>query len=133
MTSGSLIGICMLLIWGGELPSGDDQYHTMWNFSTFFLMGGVILLLIFFFNFNGEYKRLKAEDVLHDANFVDDGFGSDTDSDFDENLPVYIPPENGFVFLFSHFVFCFCVYWGFPRELPKRVFLGASGELFLPV
>ena len=63
MTSGAIFGVAFILIWGSQLPdtSQGHTYENQWNFSTYFLIGNGVVMLIFMLLFRGEYKRLNAE------------------------------------------------------------------------
>merc|ERR1712204_22888 len=61
MTSGSAFGIVYVVIWGANLPTNGEKYENQWNFSSYFLVGNGLVMLMFMCLFNGEYKRMNTE------------------------------------------------------------------------
>lgn len=61
MTSGSMFGITYVSVWGAQLPAAGEHYNSRWNFSSYFLIGNGLVMLVAMLWFGGEYKRLKAE------------------------------------------------------------------------
>ena len=73
MTSGQIFGIIYIVVWGEFLTETPDYIDTQNNFSTYFIVGNVGLMLVFMLLYNGEYKRLNAERQIHSlVNSIDD-------------------------------------------------------------
>ena len=72
MTAGQIFGIIYIIIWGYFL-SEVDHLSSQNNFSTWFVSGNIIIMLLFVLIYNGEYKRLNAERQIHSlVNSIDD-------------------------------------------------------------
>mmetsp|Transcript_65362 Transcript_65362/g.58651 ORF Transcript_65362/g.58651 Transcript_65362/m.58651 type:complete len:214 (+) Transcript_65362:2-643(+) len=73
MTSGQIFGIIYIVIWGEFLSETPDYIDTQNNFSTYFIVGNVGIMLLFMLMYNGDYKRLNAERQIHSlVNSIDD-------------------------------------------------------------
>ena len=94
MTCGQIFGIIYLIIWGSLLPTEEEKgYKNQNNFSTYFIAINIFLVFIFYFLYNGEYKKSKAENLhnksigkLNDNNTV-------SDSVYRESAPL-LPKES---------------------------------------
>lgn len=73
MTSGQIFGIVYIIVWGEFLSETPDYIDTQNNFSTYFIIGNIGLMLIFMSLYNGDYNRLDAERKIHSlVNSIDD-------------------------------------------------------------
>ena len=73
MTAGQIFGIIYIVICGQFLSEMPDFIDTQNNFSTYFVVGTVVIMLIFMLLYNGEYKRLNAERQIQSlVNSIDD-------------------------------------------------------------
>ena len=58
MTSGSILGVIYVSIWGANIPETCDSQL---NFSTYFMSINLIIMVIVVLLYNGDYKRLNTE------------------------------------------------------------------------
>ena len=73
MTAGQIFGIIYIVIWGSFLSNMPDHIDTQNNFSSYFVVGNAVIMMIFMLLYNGEYKRLNAERQIQSlVNSIDD-------------------------------------------------------------
>eukprot|EP01083_Nonionella_stella_P047867 128137_1 len=64
MSFGCISGVIFTLIWEPQLPNKNGYKNNPSNFSTYFLIILGVLTMTFIFLFDGEYKKLNAEEQL---------------------------------------------------------------------